>query len=131
MGYNSVRLGVLWAGLEPIQGEYNMTYLEEVIKIVDIAGQHGLWPVLDMHQDVFNRKYCGNGVPDWVAQPDKENFPYPLQVEYETDENHYPSREDCESISWWINYHFTTSMAQAYGRFYNNFRGILDNFAEF
>jgi len=123
-------LGVLWAGLEPTQGEYNITYLEEVAKIVNLAGENGLWPVLDMHQDVFNRKYCGNGVPDWVAQPDKENFPYPLEVEYETDENHYPSREDCDSIPW-VNYHFTTSLAQAYGRLYNNFRGLLDNFAEF
>lgn len=27
MGYNTIRLGVLWAGLEPVMGEYNMTYL--------------------------------------------------------------------------------------------------------
>ena len=91
MGYNTIRLGVLWAGLEPTKGEYNMTYVEKVVEIVDIAGQHGLHPVLDMHQDVFNRKYCGNGVPDWVAQPDKENFPYPLEVEYPVDENLHPS----------------------------------------
>ena len=30
IGYNTIRLGVLWAGLEPIEGQYNMTYLEQV-----------------------------------------------------------------------------------------------------
>ena len=43
-------------------------------------------------QDVFNRKFCGNGVPDWVPQPPEFNFPYPMEVEYEVDENGYPSR---------------------------------------
>merc|ERR1711892_238393 len=130
MGYNTIRLGVLWAGLEPTQGEYNMTYMEKVVEIVDIAGQHGLHPVLDMHQDVFNRKYCGNGVPDWVGQPDKENFPYPLEVEYPVDEDLHPSRGDCGKIQW-PNYHFSHSLSQSVGRLYNNFRGLLDNFAEF
>merc|ERR1719312_386381 len=130
MGYNTIRLGVLWAGLEPTQGEYNMTYLEKVVEIVEIAGQHGLYPVLDMHQDVFNRKYCGNGVPDWVPQPDKENFPYPLEVEYPVDENNHPSREDCGKIQW-PNYHFSVSLSQSVGRLYNNFNGLLDKFAEF
>merc|ERR1719201_2363786 len=30
MGYNTIRLGVLWAGLEPTRGEYNMTYMAQV-----------------------------------------------------------------------------------------------------
>ena len=37
MGYNTIRLGVLWAGLEPVKGEYNMTYLEQVVECVNIA----------------------------------------------------------------------------------------------
>ena len=95
MGYNVIRLGVLWAGLEPTEGEYNMTYLEQVVECVNIAERYGLHPVLDMHQDVFNRRFCGNGVPDWVPQPPEFNFPYPLQIEYEVDENGYPSRFVC------------------------------------
>ena len=54
--------------------------------------RYGIHPVLDMHQDVFNRRFCGNGVPDWVPQPDEFNFPYPIEVEYEVDESGYPSR---------------------------------------
>jgi hypothetical protein len=45
-----------------------------------VAGNRGIYSLLDMHQDVFNRKFCGNGVPDWAAVHDKNNFPYPLEV---------------------------------------------------
>ena len=34
----------------------------------------------------MNRRFCGNGVPDWVPQPPTFNFPYPLEVEYDVDE---------------------------------------------
>ena len=43
--------------------------------------------------NVLNRRFCGNGVPDWVPQPPEFNFPYPMEVEYEVDENGYPSRQ--------------------------------------
>ena len=62
---------------------------------IQMAGERGIYSLLDMHQDAFNRleipylqflttfvrKYCGNGVPDWAAKPNKENFPYPLEVQ--------------------------------------------------
>merc|ERR1711973_76120 len=130
MGYNTIRLGVLWAGLEPVEGEYNMTYLEQVVECVNTAEKYGIHPVLDMHQDVFNRRFCGNGVPDWVPQPPKFNFPYPIEVEYEVDENGYPSREDCDSVQW-PNYHFSTSLSHSVGRLYKNYDGLLDKFAAF
>ena len=50
LGHNTIRLGVLWAGLEPVEGEYNMTYLEQIKICVDTAERYGLYPVLDMHQ---------------------------------------------------------------------------------
>ena len=55
MGYNVIRLGVLWAGLEPEEGQYNMTYLDQVVECVNTAEKYGLGVVLDMHQDAFNR----------------------------------------------------------------------------
>ena len=33
-----------------------------------------------MFEPDLSRKYCGNGVPDWAARPNEENFPYPLEV---------------------------------------------------
>ncbi|XP_023338628.1 endoglycoceramidase [Eurytemora carolleeae] len=130
MGYNSIRLGVLWAGYEPTMGEYNETYLDIVEEIVNMAGERGIYSLLDMHQDVFNRKFCGNGVPDWAAIHDENNFPVPLAEEYETDENIYPGRVDCDSIPW-PNYHFTYALEQSVGRLYQNYDGLLDRFVEF
>ena len=57
-----------------------MTYLDMVEEIVIMAGERGIYSLLDMHQDAFNAKFCGNGVPDWAAKPVADNFPYPLQV---------------------------------------------------
>ena len=85
---------------------------------MNIAEKYGLYPVLDMHQDVFNRKFCGNGVPDWVPQPPEFNFPYPIEVEFEVDDNGYPSRQDCDSVPW-PNYHFSTSLAHSVGNIYS------------
>merc|ERR1719317_916283 len=107
-----------------------MTYLDLVEEIVVMAGERGIYSLLDMHQDAFNAKFCGNGVPDWAAKPVENNFPYPLQVEYEVDEDGHPSRADCESISW-PNYHFSTALSKSVGRLYDNYEGILDKFAQF
>ena len=31
------------------------------------AGEKGIYTLLDMHQDVFSGKFCGEGVPDWIV----------------------------------------------------------------
>ena len=56
---------------------------------------------------MFNRRFCGNGVPDWVPQPPEFNFPYPIEVEYEVDENGYPSRWDTFSTGRGLVMHVT------------------------
>ena len=50
-GVNALRLGVMWSGVEPSQGKYNESYLDEVDKIVQTAAAHGVYTLLDMHQD--------------------------------------------------------------------------------
>jgi len=37
-GFNSIRLGLMWAGVEPKKDWYNQTYLDEMVKIVNAAG---------------------------------------------------------------------------------------------
>ena len=67
MGYNTIRLGVLWAGAEPVEGKFNQTYFDQIKEIVKFSSEAGVYPLLDMHQDVWSRKFCGEGVPDWAA----------------------------------------------------------------
>jgi endoglycosylceramidase len=72
---------------------------------VNFSADNGIYPLIDMHQDVWNRKFCGEGVPDWAAQNNfnfskSMQFPWPLSKPYEVDENNYPSEEECVSRKW-------------------------------
>ena len=66
-GFNVVRLGVMWPGVEPgARGAYNQTYLDQIETIVKNLAKEDIYVVLDLHQDLLHRKYCGEGVPDYV-----------------------------------------------------------------
>jgi endoglycosylceramidase len=47
---NIIRLGVLWAGVEPVRGKYNETYLKVIKSIVDKCNSYGIYVLLDSHQ---------------------------------------------------------------------------------
>lgn len=50
-GFNVVRLGLSWSALEPVQGELDAEYLARIREAVDDAAAHGIYTVLDLHQD--------------------------------------------------------------------------------
>lgn len=52
LGLNVIHVGVLWAGVEPVQNVYNDTYLS----IVEEASMYGLYSLFDMHQDDLSEK---------------------------------------------------------------------------
>ncbi len=62
-GFSVVRLGMSWSRLEPTRGEFDEAYLDEVRAAVASAKAHGLYTVLDMHEDAW-----GNA----LAAPDEE-----------------------------------------------------------
>lgn len=72
-GFNCIRYGIHWDGLEPEPGKINEEYLQEIDKRVKWAEENGLWLVLDMHQDLYGRKF-DNGAPDWAVLD--ENLPH-------------------------------------------------------
>ena len=37
------------------------------------SGKHGIYTLLDMHQDVLSHKFCGEGVPDWAVDTGSES----------------------------------------------------------
>ena len=76
-GINFVRLGVSWEAVEVETKEstpnnlitmYNYTYLDEIDKIIKSLGRHGIYTMVDMHQDVFARMICGQGMPNFYAR---------------------------------------------------------------
>lgn len=65
-GFNCIRLGIIWDGLEPEPGKYNEAYLKEIDKRIEWAKDHGMYVFLDMHQDLYGAKFS-DGAPDWAT----------------------------------------------------------------
>ncbi|OBG02156.1 cellulase family glycosylhydrolase [Mycolicibacter sinensis] len=66
-GFNAVRLGVIWAGVEPQPGVIDYDYLASIQHTVDILGQYNIVAILDMHQDLYGGSLGGDGAPDWAT----------------------------------------------------------------
>lgn len=76
-GFNLLRLSVYWDEMEPTDDAWNEAYLADIATVLDRAEAHGIWVVLTMHQDNFNTKFGGKGMPDWVT--DDEGLPFEPQ----------------------------------------------------
>ena len=87
LGFNVVRLGVMWPGVQLENGSINSTYLDEVSKIVSSNSQGNISTILDLHQDVFSERFCGEGVPISITNSTADpltisSFPEPLHRPY-------------------------------------------------
>lgn len=109
MGFNSVRFLVSWEALEPQDGAYDRAYLEALLQHVRDAHRQGLWMVIDFHQDLYNRKYGGNGFPHWAVRDDALPFA------------HRPV--------WYLNY-AEPALSRAFQSFYQNRDGIRSKFVQ-
>ncbi|MDB5971020.1 MAG: endoglycoceramidase [Hydrocarboniphaga sp.] len=69
-GYNTVRLGIIYKALEPTPGVYDDAYLDRIAQTADTLARHGIVALLDFHQDLYNEKFGGEGLPDWAVQDD-------------------------------------------------------------
>jgi endoglycosylceramidase len=91
LGFNVVRLGIEWQALEPGSGgpnqpqvctpgapgnahEWNKVvaeqYLSHVAATVKLLARYGIYTLLDMHQDVYNQNFRGEGAPNWAVCTD-------------------------------------------------------------
>ena len=73
-GFNLIRLGIFWDGVEPQPGVYDQDYLQRVRDVIALAQENGLYVMLDMHQDLFSRKW-EDGAPLWATLD--EGLPHP------------------------------------------------------
>lgn len=65
-------LGVHWAGVEPVRGQYNQTYLDVMHGIIKKFQDNGIYTLVDQHQDVWAAQLCGHGAP-LVSIPEQFN----------------------------------------------------------
>lgn len=88
LGFNVVRLGMTWQGLEPGRGgpnspavcspgpprdphEFNArvadAYMAKLAQTVNLLGRYHVYTLLDMHQDVYSEAFAGEGAPPWAV----------------------------------------------------------------
>ena len=65
-GFNVVRLGILWDGLEPGPGVYNDSMFRCLDERIRWARENGLYVILDMHQDLYSVQFS-DGAPEWAT----------------------------------------------------------------
>jgi endoglycosylceramidase len=88
LGFNVVRLGMTWRGLEPGTAPANDPaicdrgtptnphqlnravldrYIARLRSTVALLGRFHIYTILDMHQDVYNEMFDGEGAPNWAV----------------------------------------------------------------
>ncbi len=66
-GFNAVRVGVIWSYLEPEPGVFDTAYLNSIEQTVQTLGNHGIYSIIDFHQDAYSSAFGGEGAPDWAT----------------------------------------------------------------
>jgi endoglycosylceramidase len=69
-GLGVVRVGVIWKAVEPRPGVYDDGYLSHIAATVRTLARHGIYSLLDFHQDLYNELFQGEGAPDWAVNDD-------------------------------------------------------------
>jgi endoglycosylceramidase len=54
LGLQVIRLVVHWSRIEPERGQIDQAYLDEIDAYVQAAAEHGIYTVIDMHQDAYS-----------------------------------------------------------------------------
>jgi len=72
-GFNCVRLGIIWSGLEPEPGVYDEQYLKGIDQRIRWAKENDLYIILDMHQDLYSVLFS-DGAPEWATITDGHTF---------------------------------------------------------
>lgn len=142
----------MWEAVERSPGVYNDTYLDEVTKLINRLGSKGIYTMIDAHQDIFARKICGEGMPNFYAKQVLDKGKYCLDtsfdwmltpvykatgfcksiddydLRYDADGN--PLIEDCQNFSFAKLYTSPEGMTLQRAFYYNDL-GIQDKFAAF
>ena len=66
-GFNVVRVGVIWAAVEPEPGVIDTAYLDSIAQTVQLLADHGIYSLIDMHQDNYSTVFGGEGAPTWAT----------------------------------------------------------------
>ena len=73
-GFNLIRHIWQWEAIEPQPNQFDKAYVQRQVKRIDWAGRYGISTIVDLHQDLFCQKFCGNGFPEWTIPDNVGTF---------------------------------------------------------
>lgn len=76
-GMDHLRLGFFWQDLEPKQGQFDESFVDQLVTVLDRAEKYGILVIFDMHQDVYGEAFDSKGIPAWATRDD--GLPYEAQ----------------------------------------------------
>jgi endoglycosylceramidase len=102
-GHNVVRLPFTWEALEPVRDAFDEAWLSRYEALVNALTARDIYVIVDFHQDVYSRAFCGDGFPFWtLSEPPPELTPM----------------EEC--ADWFLGYIIPGPSRDAFDRFWNN-----------
>eukprot|EP00762_Andalucia_godoyi_P003378 ANDGO_06649.mRNA.1 Endoglycoceramidase len=121
-------------GVSPAADEIDQDYLSVLAQSVDMMSDYGIYALMDSHQDLMSRYYCGAGVPDWIAKRDDGNhapFPQPIAHSIPVDpQTQYPLIPECLKREFAF-YYLTDAVGSLFQALYENKNGTQDEFVKF
>lgn len=107
---NCIRLGVHWAGVEPIRGTYDQAYITNIRRIIQSCQRQGIYVLIEFHQDLLARQFNGHGVPDWFVGKSwlrgwRKYLRYPVPLRFKpvkTDNENIPDPEQSKGLTWYL-----------------------------
>jgi endoglycosylceramidase len=84
-------------------------------KLINNAGRHGIYTLIDYHQDLMSEKFCGDGVPTWLATDLNlyRSFPTPLGKRIPLNDTGLPDWNNCDQNGWG-KYYFSFDVGHAF-----------------
>lgn len=111
--------------------------MDSVEEIVRHLADFGISVVLDLHQDLFARPFCGEGVPDYMVETCKKYapegmkpFPAPVRnmdntTDIPLDDNGNPSLDWCLETAF-FKYYLSEEVSAMFQCLYDNREGLWD-----
>ena len=142
-GINAVRLGLIWEGIETSPRVYDQSIMDVYKEIAIKLKENDIGIIIDLHQDLISRLFCGEGIPIFYAKQLKLNSScyntvtqaamralglchsfYDLGIEF--DDYDIPTRESCQKQSF-ARLHTIAEFDSIYAQIYDNKFGLFDS----
>ena len=82
LNLNIIRLGVSWAAVQKGRGPegFDNVHLSRLQSFVQTCQEHGIYVLLEAHQDLYCERFTGDGFPAWAVTRDRTTLPFPMPM---------------------------------------------------